>query len=454
MVNFLKPRHSVAFIYLSLGHCFFLEDGGEKYTTFTGNLGALTRRATLTPGDEEGVSTFWITSPLTDMIGNVAAGCDHTGHWFLFPDDPVALSRPYKWFEFEEARRTPIGEMRDNVAHSNGENGWSFFRRLTDDHGINGCNTYSPRVNPKDQSSEFQPVTITSVTAYKNRERNAMIRMTPVHLEGFRLADSQIGIGLEGNFKSGFLRIHDMVVVGESDNLGTGGVNTVRNDDGEIVERFHTERSLPHPKKPHTRLVGLDVHVEQPLVLDGVKFRTFRANDIRPATAMHWEDFFTYQSSAFSNVKRLDFDWSNGDFKTPYMMMGQEYLGPGDEGLMLRDVDGSLTGKAGVTVGSALDQSYTVRNGCQREPEGWQGWVLCDGFFAKIQYWPERIVKHTLVTDEENEIYAREAFFDPTSQWDYSIQIAYTVKDGDRFVMHFPEGHEDTFEITARGLGT
>ena len=35
------------------GHCFFLEDGGEKDNLFDGNLGLTTRKGFLTPSDSE-----------------------------------------------------------------------------------------------------------------------------------------------------------------------------------------------------------------------------------------------------------------------------------------------------------------------------------------------------------------------------------------------------------------
>ena len=76
------------------GHCFFLEDGGEKGNVFIGNLGIGTRKGLLTPSDNE-PSTFWITSPKTTLIDNVAGGSDGwmgVGIWYLFPDQPVGPS--------------------------------------------------------------------------------------------------------------------------------------------------------------------------------------------------------------------------------------------------------------------------------------------------------------------------------------------------------------------------
>ena len=37
--------------YHTRGHCFFEEDGGEKDTTFNGNLGLSTMRGLVTPSD-------------------------------------------------------------------------------------------------------------------------------------------------------------------------------------------------------------------------------------------------------------------------------------------------------------------------------------------------------------------------------------------------------------------
>ena len=83
----VEVSDNVAFDHL--GHCYFEEDGAEIGTVFYRNLGAVTRRSFLTDGDKDGVSTFWITSPLTNMTGNVAAGSHHTGIWHLYPDLPV-----------------------------------------------------------------------------------------------------------------------------------------------------------------------------------------------------------------------------------------------------------------------------------------------------------------------------------------------------------------------------
>ena len=77
--------------YKTFGHCYFLEDGGEKYTTFHHNLGLVTRAMVGNVTWKNGTipsdrvpSTFWITSPLTIMTENSAAGSDGVGIWYIF----------------------------------------------------------------------------------------------------------------------------------------------------------------------------------------------------------------------------------------------------------------------------------------------------------------------------------------------------------------------------------
>ena len=87
------------------------EDGGEKRTVFDHNLGMGTKKSSLTPSDRE-PSTFWITSPLTTLTNNAAAGSASktgVGIWYLFPDKPVGPSAGLGLFAKLEAKSTPIG---------------------------------------------------------------------------------------------------------------------------------------------------------------------------------------------------------------------------------------------------------------------------------------------------------------------------------------------------------
>ncbi|XP_037071090.1 cell surface hyaluronidase-like [Pollicipes pollicipes] len=71
----VTAENNVAFDHL--GHCFFLEDGGEQDNRLIGNLGMGTKAGTLLPTDAVNkVSTFWVTNPDNEVINNVAAGSE------------------------------------------------------------------------------------------------------------------------------------------------------------------------------------------------------------------------------------------------------------------------------------------------------------------------------------------------------------------------------------------
>ena len=148
---------------------------------FDHNLGLGTRKSSLTPSDRE-PATFWITSPLTTLTNNAAAGSvskSGVGIWYLFPDEPVGPSAGLGLFAKREAKNTPIGRCGtsaalthatssplirfssrffNNAAHSNGNTGLAVNRRLGDGHTIIGCSTYTPLVDPKSKRSEYQPI--------------------------------------------------------------------------------------------------------------------------------------------------------------------------------------------------------------------------------------------------------------------------------------------------------
>ena len=163
--------HNVSVIgnvaYDHYGHCYFLEDGGERNTHFLYNLGVGTRKGILTPSDGQ-ATTFWMTSADVKMIGNVAAGSDYAkgvGIWFIIPEKVTGPSAGLKFFSMpKEGKHTPVQEFRDNIVHSNGQAGLGFFKRLGKNHEILGCSTYSPLVNPADDTSEYEPVILENLT--------------------------------------------------------------------------------------------------------------------------------------------------------------------------------------------------------------------------------------------------------------------------------------------------
>lgn len=115
------------------GHAVFLEDGSEQYNTITNNLVLTTRKPEygdeMLPSDNEfeqlqnrSPASFWITNPMNTITGNVAAGTEGTGFWFILPEEILGLSASEPYFQnpLRIPNETPLGEFADNVAHSCG----------------------------------------------------------------------------------------------------------------------------------------------------------------------------------------------------------------------------------------------------------------------------------------------------------------------------------------------
>lgn len=116
--------------YDNLGHAIFLEDGSERFNHINYNLVLSTQipdpaNAILDTDhighsfQNQSPSSFWITNPNNEMIGNVCAGTVGTGFWFAFPDSPAGLSATEPYFTQQQIvpNREPLDEFTDNVCH-------------------------------------------------------------------------------------------------------------------------------------------------------------------------------------------------------------------------------------------------------------------------------------------------------------------------------------------------
>jgi len=374
------------------GHCFFLEDGGERRTVFEGNLGLTTRRGYLTPGDSE-PTTFWLTSPLVTMIGNHAAGTEGSkgiGIWYLFPDKPVGPSAGLGFFKPKEAKHTPISEFRDNVAHSNGRMGLGVFRRLRQDHGIVGCSTYDPRADPLDRDSENVPAIFNGFIGYKNRNMNAKLRTSATQLINFKLADSTQGIHFNRIQLSGYQMVKDSLIIGETPNVGKPEVIWV-DEDGKKVRKV-LERSLPFSLRHY--MTGIYLDSEGPVHVHNVEFKGFKTNEFRTACGLEFRDDFRFGMGPSSTVKGLKFDFEEPEaLRVCHKNMK---TGRDEDAMIFKDLDGSLTGTAGRTL---ISVDEYLQEGLNCKPhEGWN-LTVCDGDFTRFYMWPKpEEAQTTLIT--------------------------------------------------------
>ena len=124
----LSIEDNVAFD--TIGHCYFLEDGGERGNSWIHNLGILSRVGALIPSDSK-PTNFWITNPNNTFIGNAAVSATF-GFWYSLPDHPVEQSQAeYANSDTVWPSKTPLAVFKDNVAHSR-----KFLKKPTDNFKI------------------------------------------------------------------------------------------------------------------------------------------------------------------------------------------------------------------------------------------------------------------------------------------------------------------------------
>ena len=118
------------FIYNTIGHTLFLEDGVEENNVITHNVVALTKRpgpgTEVTPSDNElneaqnrTPASYWITHPNNTVDFNVAAGGEGTGFWYIFPNRRIGPSANLAYYDDTTiADKAPLGSFNGNTTHS------------------------------------------------------------------------------------------------------------------------------------------------------------------------------------------------------------------------------------------------------------------------------------------------------------------------------------------------
>jgi hypothetical protein len=102
------------------GMAYFFEDAVETGAFYRGNLGVLVRRSFSLLQKDLTPAVFWVTHPNNTLIDNHAAGSHSFGFWFDIQGAPQGLSSGMKGVF---PKKTSLGLVRNNTAHSNGERG-------------------------------------------------------------------------------------------------------------------------------------------------------------------------------------------------------------------------------------------------------------------------------------------------------------------------------------------
>lgn len=290
--------------YNTFGHCYFLEDGGEKYTTFHHNLGLVTQAGPTIPSDRQ-PATFWITSPLTVVTENHAAGSDGMGIWYIFAEKVTGPSANESFFQDGESFRTQILPFEKNTVHSNVDTGYMFGFHLLPDQdfgGPGGTDKCDPRKNPLDPNSEPATNIVKSLTAYKNIKQNSWSDCRMTTYDNYMSSDSFLGLTLVKNCD-----VINSIFVGESDNLGEPNMVQLRN-------RSHVMWHRSTPKEHGTGYIGLQLYDGNPYV-SGNSFADFVDDDYKIAGAIGFRKPHAGEIPTLFKSNFFDFeDGSEGNY--------------------------------------------------------------------------------------------------------------------------------------------
>lgn len=424
------------------GHCIFLEDGGEKHTLIEGNLVLGTKKGELIQTDCQPTS-YWITSPLTIVRNNVAAGAhewDGNGFWWLFPDEPIGLSTGLGFYERHEAKRTPITEISGNRAHSNGRIGFAIFNRIGDEHQFIGCSTYEPRADPLDWRSLLVPVTISNLTAYKNKDINIRSRVRTSIWTDIHLAESRVGFHFYRNTFDGYQLLKDSVIVGDTPNIGNF-FKWRRPTDGWLT--YDAPRSLPRYWEPDMIISGVEIQAEGPSKLQNVVFKNFKHTWYRNETAIMWPDSHFHMNGASTSSEGLSFNYADPE-EGFYMYENKDLAREADFSYSIRDLDGSLTGTAGTT--SVYPGQYFEEGQTCATKDGWN-MDVCEAMFAKVflRHWFPNKYKDTFMIDRNtgDVIYNND------------IVVSYDMVTGeDRYILNWNKTMDNRVFVNVLGLET
>ena len=317
--------------YNNVGHCFFLEDGIETGNEFVRNLAIQTKchptmecvptnlaangeidaenrgalrqisfsgEHTLLPSDNT-VASYWITNPDNSFIDNVAAGSDENGFWFSLPEHPNGEFLGTEVSLNTWPRRTPTGEFRGNVAHSNFD-GFMFDRNINEDNTFDlSFSAYTPLEDPADPYTEIVESHFENLTSYKNRNGGIWGRGEMHVFSNVKLADNAIGMTHStGTFGSEPFtsRLIDSLVVGETDNIGNP----------TTPEEVAYGRSLPKPPIPDFPIRGYEYYDHRDEVVN-TTFVNYQDNDRRKTGALSWLLFTSAAVTTESTVEGAEF---------------------------------------------------------------------------------------------------------------------------------------------------
>ncbi|QDT68133.1 G8 domain protein [Planctomycetes bacterium MalM25] len=361
------------------GHGFFMEDGVETGNQFLSNIAFGIHKVGRTDAGGDSYpdvndpfivdthdfvgqnpmrflssSAYWITNPDNTWVGNISAGVDGTGFWFILPEFAIGASADDPQYNGVNANETPLGLFDHNSSHSS-HVGFNMDRGMDLESEVGATllnNSFGRAYQPEDANGQQVMPVFSNFTATKH-EIGVYHRGRYAEFNEFKFAD---------NFTSTFITfsqsINDTIYVGHS--RGNADLDDV--------------------------VTGQSLY-DGPNTMDGTHFAGFNRGDSAHVFRNHggalrnthvyvsntsYEDDGTKEQLSISERDGTEYSASRDtfDFQAP---------------TAIYDVDGTLTGHGGGVAGSVLlpDNQFLIDSG-DVKPNGWDAW-LSDDLYANFR---------------------------------------------------------------------
>ena len=319
------------------GHGFFFEDGVETGNELTANIAfgihRVGRRLSANNFNQDetyfdpftvdlhddlfvkgprGVlsAAFWVTNPNNDFVGNVTAGSQGMGFWYLGVREPLGASAATGLYDGYKPFEAPMGRNEYSTVHSTGT----------------GFGLGEPGFDPP-FFTEFEDGTFNGIashlTSYKNHVGTWV--ETDITFDEYMAADNHV------QFRSfDELEMRNSLIVGDSRGNSAGNYDAYNR----------------HPRQ--LSVVGIGIYQEGINVID-THFAGFQGSDAYMFNFQN-NDRFNRFASTFQGITYEGGDRDGQLNATPALATRRQFNNDVKDMTRLHDVDGTLTGNTGATL--------------------------------------------------------------------------------------------------------
>ena len=354
------------------GHGFFMEDGVETGNEFIANIAFGIHKV----GRSDAVGNFapdlndpfivdthdhvgqnanrflssaayWVTNPDNTWVGNISAGSEGTGFWFILPDSAIGDSANDSQYDNVRPDRTNLRQFDFNSSHASPA-GLNFDRGSDLEVPVGGeikaffdGDNWLPSAEPQ----------INNFSAYQHR--------VAIYHRGFEanFHENKIADSLIGTFITFTQRITDTLYVGHS----RGNSNLSANVSG------------------HSIYDGANT-------LDGIHFAGFADDDahmFRGHSSARRHTHHVFTNTTFEN------DGSADHVSIATQSATASHSSPfNSHASAIYDADGTFTGHAGGGPGSTIVTDHPFfYDSDDTKPDGWNAWIS-DDLYVNVQVEP------------------------------------------------------------------